>query len=85
MAFSPHWCHALDAHSIRLARQMNTEIVAYWSQRDVTSPFFHLPLRLGGMAWDNDTQQPLNRTLMEITDSLDTDTLFAATPALRNQ
>ena len=34
------------------AVSIDKEIVAYWSQlagRDVTSPLFHLPLRMGGL------------------------------------
>ena len=34
------------------AVSFDSEIVAYWSQlagRDVTSPLFHLPLRMGGL------------------------------------
>ena len=38
----------------------DTEIVAYWSQlagRDVTSPLFHLPLRMGGLGVGSAVQQ----------------------------
>ena len=80
------------------ALSFDTEIVAYWSQlagRDVTSPLFHLPLRMGGLGVGSAVQrraavpwtgwQSVIPTLMAATDSPDTDSLFAATPILRSQ
>ena len=64
------------------------EIVAYWSQlagRDVTSPLFHLPLRMGGLGVGSAVQRHAAATLMAATDLTDTDALFAATPILRRQ
>ena len=74
------------------------EIVAYWSQlagRDVTSPLFHPPLRMGGLGVGSAEQrhavapwtawQTVIPTLMAATDSPDTDSLLAATPTLRGQ
>ena len=70
----------------------DAEIVACRSQlvgRDTTSPLFHLPLRISAVqrhaavpwtAW-----QSVIPTLMEITESSDTDSLFAATPVLPGQ
>ena len=80
------------------AFSFDNEIVAYWSQlasRNVTSPLFHLPLRMGGLgvgsavhrhaaapwtAW-----QTVIPTLMAATHLTDTDSLLAATPILRGQ
>ena len=72
------------------AVSFDNEIVSYWSQlagRDVSSPLFHLPLRMGGHGVRtacNDTPQPHGQpgipsspTLMEATDSPDIDSLFA--------
>ena len=80
------------------ALSFDTEIVAYWSQlasRDVTSPLFHLPLRMGGLGVGSAVQrnaaspwtawQSVIPTLMAATDSPDTDSRFAATPILRCQ
>ena len=46
--------HALRTTFVPEAQALSfdTEIVAHWSQlagRDVTSPLFHLPLRMGGL------------------------------------
>ena len=70
----------------------------FWSQlagRDVTSPLFHLPLRMRGPGVGSAVQrhttapwtawQSIIPTLMEATDSPDTDSLFASTPILRGQ
>ena len=80
------------------AASFDNEIVAYWSQlagRDVTSPLFHLPLRMGGLGVGSAVQrhaaapwtawQTVIPTLMAATDSTDTDSLLAATPTLRGQ
>ena len=63
--------------------------------RDVTSPLFHLPLRMGGLGVGSAVQrhaaapwtawQTVIPTLMAATDSSDTDSLLAATPTLRGQ
>ena len=78
------------------AASFDNEIVAYWSQlagRDVTSPLFHLPLRMGGLRVGSAVQrhaaapwtawQTVIPTLMAATDSTDTDSLLAATSILR--
>ena len=80
------------------AVSFDNEIVAYWSQlagRDVTSPLFHLPLRMGGLGVGSAVQRhaaapwtawrTVIPTLMAATDSTDTDSLLAATPTLRGQ
>ena len=80
------------------AVSFDSEIVAYWSQlagRDVASPLFHLPLRMGGLGVGSAVQrhaaapwtawQTVIPTLMAATDLTDTDSLLAATPILRGQ
>ena len=80
------------------AVRFDNEIVAYWSQlasRDVTSPLFHLPLRMGGLGVGSAVQrhaaapwtawQTVIPTLKAATDFTDTDALLAATPTLRGQ
>ena len=80
------------------AVSFDNEIVAYWSQlagRDMASPLFHLPLRMGGLGVGSAVQRyaaaPLTAwqtvipTLMAATDLTDTDALLAATPTLRGQ
>ena len=80
------------------AVSFDREIVAYWSQlagRDVSSPLFHLPLRMGGLgvgsavhrhaaapwtAWHS-----IIPTLQEATGAPDIDSLFTPTPILRGQ
>ena len=72
------------------AVSFDNEIVSYWSQlagRDVTSPFFRLPLRMGGLGVGSAVQRhaaapwtawhSIIPTLMEATDSPDIDSLFA--------
>ena len=67
------------------ASSFDSEIVFYWSQlagRDVTSPLFHIPLRMGGLGVGSAEQrhaaapwtawQSVIPTLMEITESPDT-------------
>ena len=69
-----------------------------WSQlagRDVTSPLFHLPFRMGGLGVGSAVQRhaaapwtawhSIIPTLMQATDSPETDSLFASTPILRGQ
>ena len=92
--------HALRTTFVQLeeAVSFDNEIVAFWSQlagRDVTSPLFHLPLRMGGLGVCSAVQrhaaapwtawQTVIPTLMAATDSTDTDSLLAATPILREQ
>ena len=80
------------------AVSFDNEIGAYWSQlagRDVSSPLFHLPLRMGGIGVGSAVQryaaapwtawQTVIPTLMAATDLTDTDSLLAATPILRGQ
>ena len=80
------------------AINFDKEIVSYWSQladRDVTSPLFHLPLRMGGLgvgsavhrhaAAPSTAWRSIIPILMEATESLDIDSLFALTPILRSQ
>ena len=80
------------------AVSFDNEIVSYWSQlagRDVSSPLFHLPLRMGGHGVRTAVQRhaaapwtawhSIIPTLMEATDSPDIDSLFAPTPILRSQ
>ena len=80
------------------ANSFDTEIVALWSQligRVASSPLFHLPLRMGAWVWAQRTTtrcSPMDSlavshlpTLMNATDSPDTDNLFSASPILRNQ
>ena len=77
------------------AVSFDNEIVAYWSGRDVTSPLFQLPLRMGGLGVGSAVQrhaaapwtawQTVIPTLKAATDLTDTDALLAATPTLRGQ
>ena len=84
--------------SFEEAVSFDSEIVAFWSQlagRDVTSPLFHLPLRMGGLGVGSAVQrhaaapwtawQTVIRTIMTATDLTDTDSLLATTPILRGQ
>ena len=91
--------HALRTTFVPLeeAVSFDNEIVSYWSQlagRDVTSPLFHLPLRMGGLGVGSAVQRhaaapwtawhSIIPTIMEATDSPDIDSLFAPTPILRS-
>ena len=80
------------------AHNFDRQVTPFWShliQRDVTSPLFFLPLKLGGLgegsavqrhaAAPGRTWQSVIPTLMETTQSTDTDTLFNAAPRLRAQ
>ena len=80
------------------AANFDNEIVAHWSKlagRDVASPLFHLPLRMGGLGVGSAVQrhaaapwtawQTVIPTLMAARDLTDTDALLAATPTLRGQ
>ena len=63
--------------------------------RDITSPLFFLPLKLGGLGVGSAVQrhaaapwrawQSIIPSLMSTTQSLDTDSLFRSTPLLRAQ
>ena len=92
--------HALRTTFLPLeeAVSFDNEIVAYWSQlagRDVTSPLFHLLLRMGRLGVGSVVQrhaaaprsawQTVIPTLMAATNSTDTDSLLAATLNLRGQ
>ena len=77
------------------AASFDNEIVLYWSQlacRHVTSRLFHLPLRMGGLGVGSAAQRRAaapwtawQTVIPTPTDSLDTDSLLAATPTLRGQ
>ena len=92
--------HALRTTFVPCEEAINfdKEIVAYWSQlagRDVTSPLFYLPLRMGGLGVGSAVHRhaaapwtawrSIIPTLMEATESPDIDSLFAPTPILRSQ
>ena len=92
--------HALRTTFVPLeeAVSFDSEIFAYWSQlagRDVTSPLFHLPLRMGGLGVGSAVQRhaaapwtarhSIIPTLLEATGSPDIDSLFTPTPLLRGQ
>ena len=96
---------AANQHALRTtfvpeegAQSFDNEVVSCWSQlagRDVTSPLFHLPLRIGGLEVGSAVQrhaaapwtawQTVIPTLMAATDSPDTGSLFAATTIPRGQ
>ena len=96
---------AASQHVIRMrfvpereARSFDTQVTTFWSQliqRDITSPLFFLPLKLGGLGVGSAVQrhaaapwrawQSIIPTLMATTQSRDTDSLFSATPRLRSQ
>ena len=96
----PMYVGAASQHALRMtfvpeaeAKSFNTQIVACWSQLaglDVTSPLFHLPLRMGRLGVGSAVQrhaaarwtawQRVITTLMAATDAPDTDSVFAATP-----
>ena len=80
------------------ALSFDTEIAACWSQlagRDVTSPLFHLTLRMKDLGVGSAAQrhaaapwtawQSVIPTLLDTTDPPDTDALFAAMLILRSQ
>ena len=80
------------------AHNFDRQVTTFWShliQRDITSPLFSLPLKLGGLGVGSAVQrhaaapwrasQSIIPTLMETTQSPDTDSLFNATPRLRAQ
>ena len=80
------------------AHNFDRQVVTFWSHlmhRDITSPLFFLPLKLGGLGVGSAVQrhaaapwragQSIIPTLMATTQSLDTDSLFNSTPPLRAQ
>ena len=88
MSFVPEW----------EAQNFDTQVPAFWShliQRDVTSPLFSLPLKLGELVVGSAVQrhaaarrcarQSVISTLTATAQSPDTDTLYNAAPRLRAQ
>ena len=80
------------------ARNFDRQVTSFWSrliQRDIASPLCFLLLKLGGLWVGSAVQrhaaapwrawQSIIPTLMAITQSPDTDSLFSSTPRLRAQ
>ena len=80
------------------AQNFDRQVITYWSRlmhRDIASPLFFLPLKLGGLGVGSAVQrhaaapwrawQSIIPTLMATTQSPDTDSLFSSTPLLRAQ
>ena len=80
------------------AHNPDRQVVTFWSHlmhRDITSPLFFLPLKLGGLGVGSAVQrhagapwrawQSIISTLMATTQSPDTDSLFSSTPQPRAQ
>ena len=80
------------------AQNFDRQVIAYWSRlmhRDIASPLFFLPLKLGGLGVGSAVQrhaaapwrawQSIIPSLMATTQSPDTDSLFSSTPLLRAQ
>ena len=80
------------------ARNFDRQVMTFWSRlmhRDITSPLFFLPLKLGGLGVGSAVQrhapapwrawQSIIPTLMATTQSPDTGSLFSSTPQLRAQ
>ena len=80
------------------AHNFDRQVMTFWShliQRDIISPLFFLPLKLGGLGVGSAVQrhaaapwrawQSIIPTLMTTTQSPDTDSLFSSTPRLRAQ
>ena len=80
------------------AHNFDRQVMTFWSHlmhRDITSPLFFLPLKLGGLGVGSAVQrhaaapwrawQSIFPTLMATTQSPDTDSLFRSTPQLRAQ
>ena len=80
------------------AQNFDRQVMTFWSHlthRDITSPLFFLPLKLGGLGVGSAVQrhaaapwpawQSIIPTLMATTLSPDTDSLFSSTPQLRAQ
>ena len=80
------------------AQNFDRQVITFWSRlmhRDIASPLFFLPLKLGGLDVGSAVQrhtdapwpawQSIIPTLMATTQSPDTDSLFNSTPLLRAQ
>ena len=80
------------------AQSFDRHVITCWSRlmhRDIASPLFFLPLKLGGLGVGSAVQrhapapwrvrQSIIPTLMATTQSPDTDSLFSSTPLLRAQ
>ena len=80
------------------ARNFDRQVTSFWSrlvQRDIASPMFLPPLKLGGLGMGSAVQrhaaapwhewQSIIPTFMATTQSPDTDSLFSSTPRLRAQ
>ena len=80
------------------AQNFDRQVITYWSRlmhRDIASPLFVLPLKLGGLGVGSAVQrhaaapwrawQSIIPTLMATTQSPDTDSLFSSTPLQRAQ
>ena len=80
------------------AQNFDRQVITYWSRlmhRDIASPLFFLPLKLGGLGVGSADQrhavapwrawQSIIPSLMATTQSPDTDSLFSSTPLLRAQ
>ena len=80
------------------AQNFDRQVLTFWSRlmhRDITSPLFFLPLKLGGFGVGSAVQrhaaapwrawQSVIPSLMTTTHSPDTDSLFRSTPILRAQ
>ena len=80
------------------AHNFDRQVMTFYSHlmhRDITSPLFFLPLKLGGLGVGSAVQrhaaapwrawQSIILTLMATTQSRDTDSLFSSTPRLRAQ
>ena len=80
------------------AQNFDRQVLTFWSRlmhRDIASPLFFLPLKLGGLGVGSAVQrhgaapwrawQSIIPTLMATTQSPDTDSLFNSTPLLRAQ
>ena len=78
------------------AQNFDRQVITYWSRlmhRDIASPLFFLPLKLGGLGVGSAVQrhaaapwrawQSIIPTFMATTQSPDTDSLFSSTPLLR--
>ena len=80
------------------AQNFDRQVLTFWSRlmhRDIASPLFFLPLKLGGLGVGSAVQrhaaapwragQSIIPSLMATTQSPDTDSLFISTPLLRAQ
>ena len=96
---------AASQHALRMsfvpeqeAQNFDRQVITYWSRlmhRDIASPLFFLPLKLGGLGVGSAVQrhaaapwrawQSVIPSLMTITHSPDTDSLFHSTPISRAQ